>query len=169
MFFGWFFGDEVFWVMGVKGEFFRMVYVYFKVVFLFYFIRFVGFIFFLVLRGVGDMKIFMKFGIFMNVVNVIFDYFLIYGKFGFLRMGVVGVVWVLGIGIMFLFLIGLYFFLSGKFVFKFRLSWSFYLEMVVRILRIGIFILVECGFFSFYNFFYMSIVICFGDVVLVVY
>lgn len=46
MFFGWFFGDEVFWVMGVKGEFFRMVYVYFKVVFLFYFIRFVGFIFF---------------------------------------------------------------------------------------------------------------------------
>lgn len=39
--------------MGVKGEFFRMVYVYFKVVFLFYFIRFVGFIFFFGFKGSG--------------------------------------------------------------------------------------------------------------------
>jgi putative efflux protein, MATE family len=42
------------------------------------------------LRGVGDTKIAMKYNITANVVNIIFNYLLIYGKFGFPRLGVQG-------------------------------------------------------------------------------
>ncbi len=108
----------------------------------------------------------MKLGIFMNVVNATFDYLLIYGKLGFPRMGAVGAAWASGIGITSSFLIGLYLLLSGKLVLKFRPSWSFHPEMVIRILRIGIPTLVERGLFSFYNFLYMSIVTRFGDIAL---
>lgn len=166
MLFGWFFGDEVLWVMGAKGELLRTAYAYLKVVFLFYPIRFVGFTLFSALRGAGDTKTPMKLGIFMNVVNATFDYLLIYGKLGFPRMGAVGAAWASGIGITSSFLIGLYLLLSGKLVLKFRPSWSFHPEMVIRILRIGIPTLVERGLFSFYNFLYMSIVTRFGDIAL---
>jgi putative MATE family efflux protein len=42
------------------------------------------------LRGVGDSKTAMIYNIIANVVNVIFNYFLIYGKFGFPRMELAG-------------------------------------------------------------------------------
>jgi putative MATE family efflux protein len=166
MLFGWFFGDDVLWIMGAKGELLSLAYAYLKVVFLFYPIRFVGFTLFSALRGAGDTKTPMKLGIFMNVVNATFDYLLIYGKLGFPRMGAVGAAWASGIGITSSLLIGLYLLLTGKLVLKFRPSWSFHSEIVVRILRIGIPTLVERGLFSFYNFLYMSIVTRFGDVAL---
>lgn len=53
MLFGWFFGDEVLWVMGAKGELLRTAYAYLKVVFLFYPIRLVGFTLFSALRERG--------------------------------------------------------------------------------------------------------------------
>jgi len=42
------------------------------------------------LRGVGDTKTSMRYNLIANVVNIIFNYFLIYGKFGFPRLGVRG-------------------------------------------------------------------------------
>ena len=42
------------------------------------------------LRGVGDTKTSMRYNVVANVVNIIFNYFLIYGKFGFPRLGVKG-------------------------------------------------------------------------------
>jgi putative MATE family efflux protein len=42
------------------------------------------------LRGVGDTKLAMKYNITANLVNIVFNYLLIYGKFGFPRMGVQG-------------------------------------------------------------------------------
>ncbi len=42
------------------------------------------------LRGVGDAKTSMQYNIVANVVNVIFNYLLIYGKFGFPALGVAG-------------------------------------------------------------------------------
>ena len=42
------------------------------------------------LRGVGDTKTSMRYNIVANVINIIFNYFLIYGKFGFPRLGVKG-------------------------------------------------------------------------------
>jgi putative MATE family efflux protein len=42
------------------------------------------------LRGVGDTKLAMKYNITANLVNIVFNYLLIYGKFGFPRMEVQG-------------------------------------------------------------------------------
>jgi putative MATE family efflux protein len=42
------------------------------------------------LRGVGDTKIAMRYNITANLVNIFFNYLLIYGKFGFPRLGVAG-------------------------------------------------------------------------------
>ncbi len=42
------------------------------------------------LRGVGDTKTSMRYNVIANVVNIVFNYFLIYGKFGFPRLGVKG-------------------------------------------------------------------------------
>ena len=43
-----------------------------------------------VLRGVGDSRTAMIYNIVANVVNVIFNYFWIYGHMGFPAMGVAG-------------------------------------------------------------------------------
>jgi Na+-driven multidrug efflux pump len=42
------------------------------------------------LRGVGDTKLAMKYNITANLVNIVFNYLLIYGKFGFPRLEVRG-------------------------------------------------------------------------------
>jgi len=42
------------------------------------------------LRGVGDTRISMKYNITANLVNIVFNYLLIYGKFGFPKLGVEG-------------------------------------------------------------------------------
>jgi len=42
------------------------------------------------LRGVGDTKIAMRFNLAANLINIIFNYLLIYGKFGFPMLGVNG-------------------------------------------------------------------------------
>mgnify|MGYP000029145141 CR=1 FL=1 len=42
------------------------------------------------LRGVGNSRIAMSYNLVANLVNVVFNYFLIYGKFGFPRLEVVG-------------------------------------------------------------------------------
>lgn len=42
------------------------------------------------LRGVGDTRISMKYNLTANLVNIVFNYLLIYGKFGFPRLEVAG-------------------------------------------------------------------------------
>lgn len=42
------------------------------------------------LRGVGDTRISMRYNVTANLVNIVFNYFLIYGKFGFPKLGVNG-------------------------------------------------------------------------------
>ena len=60
-------------------------------------IQFLGFVFMALtstvtacLRGVGDSRTAMVYNLVANVVNVVFNYLLIYGKFGFPEMGVAG-------------------------------------------------------------------------------
>ncbi len=91
------------------------------------------------LRGAGDTRTPMFIGIGMNVVNIILQYVLIFGKFGFPELGVIGAA--LGILISFV-LASLTFFLLFplKFaVIPMRLrGWRIHWETVWRILRIGI-------------------------------
>lgn len=166
MLFGWFFGDDILRIMGASDNVIELGYEYIKVLFAFYPIRFVGFTAFSALRGAGDTKTPMKLGILMNIVNAVFDYLLIFGKFGFPKLGPVGAAWGSGIGITTSFLIGLYLLSSGRLVLHFKPSWSFHTSMARRVLRIGIPTMVERGLFSFYNFLYMSIVTRFGTIAL---
>lgn len=50
------------------------------------------------LRGIGDSRTPLIYNTIANVVNLIFNYMMIYGKFGFPRMGVDGAAWATNIG-----------------------------------------------------------------------
>lgn len=67
-----------------------------------------------VLRGIGDTKTPMIYNIIANATNLIFNYLMIYGKFGFPALGVVGASIATVIGQMVAFFIALYVVLSKK-------------------------------------------------------
>ena len=67
-----------------------------------------------VLRGIGDTKTPMYYNIIANVTNLIFNYFMIYGKFGFPALGVTGASIATVIGQMVAFFIALYVVVSKK-------------------------------------------------------
>ncbi|CAB49288.1 MATE family efflux transporter [Pyrococcus abyssi] len=166
MLFGLFLGDEVLKIMGAKGEVLEIAYAYLRVLFLFYPIRFMGFAFFSALRGAGDTKTPMKLNILMNVINAVLDYLLVFGKFGFPRLGPVGAAWASGIGITIAFLVGMYLFITNKLILKPVLDLSLRFDIIEKILRIGTPTMLERGLFSFYNFLYVSIVARFGKIAL---
>lgn len=66
------------------------------------------------LRGVGNSKTAMAYNVMANVVNVIMNYLLIYGKFGFPRMEVAGASLATIIGQFVAFLLGMYAIMNGK-------------------------------------------------------
>jgi len=66
------------------------------------------------LRGIGDTKTPMLYNTIANVVNVVMNYLLIYGKFGFPRMGVAGASLATVIGQMVAFFIAMFVMFSGR-------------------------------------------------------
>ncbi|HID01317.1 MAG TPA: MATE family efflux transporter, partial [Piscirickettsiaceae bacterium] len=108
----------------------------------------------------------MKLSILTNVLNVLLNYLLIFGKFGFPRLEVKGAALASGLSIAVAFIVGLFLFLSDKLVLKLRPSFRFDIDMIRRILRIGIPATIERIIFSIYNFIYISIVTRFGTVAL---
>ncbi|MBS3938171.1 MAG: MATE family efflux transporter [Peptococcaceae bacterium] len=93
-----------------------------------------------VLRGAGDMKTPMRVNIIANLINVVGNYLLIFGHFGFPALGVAGA----GYATLFsrfvamLLVVGVFF--SGKCVLCLRLkdSWRPDLAVMRRILRVGL-------------------------------
>lgn len=92
------------------------------------------------LRGAGDTKTPMKVGVTMNLLNVVMNYILIFGKLGFPVLGVKGAGIATGLSFVWASLAYVVIFFSRKFVLT--ISWrdrfSFNRETVNRILRIGI-------------------------------
>lgn len=163
---GVFFGDDALRIMGASEEVVRLGYSYIKVFFLFYPVNFLGFTAYAALRGAGDSKTPMKLSILTNVLNVFLNYLLIFGKFGFPRLEVVGAALASGISLTVAFITGLYLFLDGRLVLRLPLTFRPDFETIERILRIGIPATIERALFSFYNFIYISIVTRFGTVAL---
>ena len=163
---GLFFGDDALRIMGASEEVIRLGYEYIRIYFLFYPINFMGFAAFSALRGAGDTRTPMKLSILTNVLNVLLNYLLIFGKFGFPRLEVKGAALASGLSIAVAFIVGLFLFLSDKLVLKLRPSFRFDIDMIRRILRIGIPATIERIVFSIYNFIYISIVTRFGTVAL---
>ena len=163
---GLFFGDDALRIMGASEDVIRLGYEYIRIYFLFYPINFMGFAAFSALRGAGDTRTPMKLSILTNVLNVLLNYLLIFGKFGFPRLEVKGAALASGLSIAVAFIVGLFLFLSDKLVLKLRPSFRFDIDMIRRILRIGIPATIERIVFSIYNFIYISIVTRFGTVAL---
>ncbi|AIF69755.1 damage-inducible protein DinF [Palaeococcus pacificus DY20341] len=163
---GVFFGDDALKLMGASEEVIELGYSYIKIFFMFYPINFLSFAAFSALRGAGDTKTPMKLSLLMNAANVVLNYLLIFGKFGFPRLEVKGAALASGISIALAFIVGLFLFLSGSLVLKLEPKFKFEVDMVRRILRIGIPATIERILFSFYGFLYISIVTRFGTIAL---
>lgn len=163
---GLFLGDDALRIMGASEDVIRLGYEYIRIYFLFYPINFMGFAAFSALRGAGDTKTPMKLSILTNVLNVLLNYLLIFGKFGFPRLEVKGAALASGLSIAVAFIVGLFLFLSDRLVLKLKPRFRFDVGMIKRILRIGIPATIERIIFSVYNFIYISIVTRFGTVAL---
>ncbi|MDI3475971.1 MAG: hypothetical protein PWQ79_1366 [Thermococcaceae archaeon] len=160
------FGDDALRIMGASEEVIKLGYDYIRVFFMFYPINFVGFTAYAALRGAGDSKTPMKLSILTNVLNVLLNYTLIFGKFGFPRLEVVGAALASGLSITVAFIVGLILFMRGKLILRLQPTFRLDLHTIERILRIGIPATIERAIFSFYNFIYISIVTRFGTVAL---
>lgn len=93
-----------------------------------------------VYRGLGRTDIPMYIALAVNIINIFSNYVLVYGKFGFPQMGVVGSAWATSISNIIGFLIALAVLFSGQGQLEVRLSWlkSLRLSIVKRILQLGI-------------------------------
>lgn len=92
------------------------------------------------LRGIGDTRTPLKIVIFINVLNIIGDYVLIFGKFGFPAYGTDGAAYATvgasGVGALLFFLV----FLSRKSheMFSTRNTWRLRLDLMGRLSRVGL-------------------------------
>ncbi|MCD6559828.1 MAG: MATE family efflux transporter [Palaeococcus sp.] len=166
LFLGLVWGDDALRIMGASQDVINLGYSYIRIFFLFYPINFMGFAAYSALRGAGDTKTPMMLGILTNATNVILNYLLIFGKFGFPRMEVRGAALASGISITIAFMVGLVLFLRGHLVLRLKLNLLFDVDIIKRILKIGIPATIERALFSFYNFIYISIVTRFGTIAL---
>lgn len=93
-------------------------------------------------RGVGDTKVTMVANIAANLVNIAFNYLIIYGNFGFPRLGVAGAAWASGIGFCVGFAISVFALFSKKWGNAYlrvsiRDDWRLYKNTVMSIFKIG--------------------------------
>ena len=90
------------------------------------------------LRGAGDTRTPMIIVTICNALNLVFQYLLIFGKFGFPRMGIVGAGLAMDIGFGLSVIIFTLYFLSGRSIIPIRFSgFKINWQTVWRIIRIG--------------------------------
>lgn len=120
------------------------------------------------LRGAGDTKTPMKVGGAMNLMNVILNYVLIFGKFGFPALGVRGAGIATATAFLWAAVTYIIIFLSGKFVLSVPGwdSFSFNFNIIKRILKIGIPTGIERIIMSGSMILYVSIIAGFGTTAL---
>ena len=110
-------------------------------------------------RGIGNTRTTMYVNLISNMVNVVFNYLMIYGKGGFPAMGVAGAAWATGVGICAGFVLCIYALVSKRNADQFlRLSWHdnwrLHRETMKSILKVGGNAMVEqvvvrVGFFAY--------------------
>lgn len=93
-------------------------------------------------RGVGDTRTTMVANLAANIFNIFFDYLLIYGNWGFPKLGVVGDAWGSGIGICVGLILSVAALITGKggsrfLRISFKDNWRLSKETVKSILKIG--------------------------------
>ncbi|MCD6157142.1 MAG: MATE family efflux transporter [Euryarchaeota archaeon] len=95
------------------------------------------------LRGAGDTRTPMYLTIMSNAVNIFLDYSLIFGKFGFPRLGVLGAAIATTFSMLLAFVIALILYDAGKLIIGGRLSPRLDYSIQKRILKVGIPAMIE--------------------------
>ncbi len=87
---GWLFARPMLRVLGSTGQALEAGTEYFRITVLAFVPTALPLVISALLRGVGDTKIALRFNVTANAINLLFDWILIYGRFGFPAMGVRG-------------------------------------------------------------------------------
>lgn len=161
------YSEEILLLIGADKEVAGLGGGYLRIVFLATAFIFSAFVAEGALRGAGDTRTPLKIDIVINIINLVLDYLLIYGKFGFPALGVMGA----GIASAISFTAGafLYFavLLSGRYVVSIRgACLGVDLDTMRRILRIGVPSSVERLVMSGSMTVYTSIIVGFGTAAL---
>lgn len=119
-----------------------------------------------VLRGIGDTRTPLIYNTLSNIVNLIFNYLLIYGKFGFPEMQVLGASLATVIGQMVAFVIAVGFSLNKKryIYISFREKFKIDFEILANVVKIGIPSMIEQVFLRVGMIIYTRTVAGLGDV-----
>lgn len=120
---GFLFARPFMFLCGAEADTVGMATTYFRILVVGQFIQALGLTINACQRGVGDTKVAMITNVSANVVNVVFNYLLIYGKLGFPRLGVAGAALATSLGSVVAFLIALYT-VTWKKKSKLRLRWD---------------------------------------------
>jgi putative MATE family efflux protein len=115
-------------------------------------------------NGAGDTKTPMKIAVLMNIINISTAYCLIYGKFGFPKLGVSGAGWGIVLSELVAFFIYLYLTRFRKVPFK--LEFRIDRELILRFLRIGTPTAIERAITSLSFNIFVGFLAGFGDKVL---
>ena len=118
------------------------------------------------LRGAGDTKTPMKVGATMNLINVVLNYILIFGKFGFPALGVRGAGIATATAYVWAAVTYIVIFFSGKFILHMRKEFTLDTKTVKRIIRIGIPASIQRVVMSGSMILYVSIIAGFGTTAL---
>ncbi len=87
---GFFFAEEIMTFVGAESNYIEDATMYFQIISIGIFFQSINLTINAAQRGVGKTKITMQTNAAANIVNVVFNYILIYGKFGFPTLGVKG-------------------------------------------------------------------------------
>ena len=120
---GFILAEPFMYLCGAEADTVGMATTYFRILVVGQFIQALGLTINACQRGVGDTKTAMVTNVSANVVNVVFNYLLIYGKFGFPRLEVAGAALATSLGSVSAFLIALYT-VTWKKGSKLRLKWG---------------------------------------------
>lgn len=108
---------------------------YLKPIFLFITVGFITEVFYAAYNGYGDTKTPFKIGFLMSLIDVIFSYLLIYGKFGLPRLEVTGAGWGIALSEICGLLAYLYLYIAYRRPFPIRLDLE--RDVLLKMLRIG--------------------------------
>ncbi|MFQ5815222.1 MAG: MATE family efflux transporter [Candidatus Hydrothermarchaeaceae archaeon] len=159
------FSDDVLAFMGAEREVVSMGGTYLRVIFLSSLFVFVAFVSESGLRGAGDTRTPMKIDLFINGVNILLDYLLIFGKFGLPQLGVLGAAIASAIAFTLGGLIHLAVLSSGRYAVRLNPSLMHSdFGLMRRLLRIGIPASIERLVMSGSFMVYTGIIMAFGTV-----
>ncbi len=115
-------------------------------------------------RGLGRTEIPMYVALAINIVNIVGDYLLVYGKFGFPKLGVAGAAWATSfahvVGLFILFIILLIYAHKHKLFTYFHIEWA----LIKNILSVGIPSFIEHFFWTISNFISIFLIVYMGTV-----